>query len=128
MASGPSVVETEVPAEGQKITKTLVDVPAGTRETEIPAEYKTLTKRVLVKAGGFSDYREVVCSKNMTTQLVRQVQKALTAKGYSEGAAGLDNVLGKDTREALIKYQKDNGLPVGNMNVETMKHLGIPGY
>jgi len=83
---------------------------------------------VLVKAGGFSEYREVVCSKNMTNQLVRQVQVALQKKGYTVGPAGVDNVLGKDTRAALIKYQNDNNLPVGNLNVETLKHLGIAGY
>ncbi|MFT6745158.1 MAG: hypothetical protein ACJAR8_001719, partial [Bacteroidia bacterium] len=128
MVAGPKTVEKDIPAQYQTITKTVVDVPASVRAIEIPAEYKTVTKRVLVKAGGFSEYREVVCSKNVTSQLVRQVQRALLAKGYTVGPAGTDNVLGKDTRAALIKYQKDNNLPVGNMNVETMKHLGIKGY
>ncbi len=128
MTAAPKIIENDVPAQYQTITKTVVDVPASLREIDIPAEYKTVTKRVLVKAGGFSEYREVVCSKNITSQLVRQVQRALLAKGYTVGPAGTDNVLGKDTRAALIKYQKDNGLPVGNLNVETMKHLGIKGY
>ena len=128
MVEGPKTVETDIPAQYQTVTKTVVDVAATTRKIDIPAEYKTVTKRVLVKAGGFSEYREVVCSKNVTSQLVRQVQRALIAKGYNVGPAGTDNVLGKDTRAALIKYQKDNNLPVGNMNIETMKHLGIPGY
>ncbi|MDB9882268.1 peptidoglycan-binding protein [Bacteroidia bacterium] len=128
MTAAPKIIENDVPAQYQTITKTVVDVPASLREIDIPAEYKTVTKRVLVKAGSFSEYREVVCSKNITSQLVRQVQRALLAKGYTVSPAGTDNVLGKDTRAALIKYQKDNGLPVGNTNVETMKHLGIKGY
>ena len=50
------------------------------------------------------------------------------AKDYNVGPAGTDNILGKDTRAALLKYQKDNNLPQGNLNVETMKHLGTKGY
>lgn len=128
MVEGPKTVETEIPAQYQTVTKTVVDQAATTRTVEIPAEYKTVSKRVLVKAGGFSEYREVVCSKNVTSQLVRQVQRALLAKGYNVGPACTDNILGKDTRAALIKYQKDNNLPVGNLNVTTMKSLGIKGY
>ncbi len=74
----------EVPAQFKKVTKRVVDVPDSS-SVDIPVEYKTITKRVLIKAGGFSEYREVVCSKNMTNQLVRQVQRALELKGYSAG-------------------------------------------
>lgn len=44
------------------------------------------------------------------------------AKDYNVGPADTD------TRAALLKYQKDNNLPQGNLNVETMKHLGTKGY
>ncbi|MFT4522268.1 MAG: peptidoglycan hydrolase-like protein with peptidoglycan-binding domain [Bacteroidia bacterium] len=84
-----------------------------------------MSKRTLVKAGGFSEYREVVCSRYVTSDLVRQVQRALIAKGYSVGPARYDNILGVDTKAGLLKYQRDNGLPVGNLNTDTLKHLGI---
>ncbi len=142
-------VEIDIPAEYKTVTKRVLVSPAKTEEIkveavysnvpkrvqvapatfntiDIPAEYKTVSKRVLVKQGGMSEYREVVCAKYVTNDLVRQVQRALMAKGYSVGPARDDNILGKDTRAALIKYQKDNALPVGNMNKETMKHLGVP--
>ena len=54
---------------------------------------------------------------------ISQIQEALRAKGYDPGPT--DNVLGAKTREALTKFQKDNNLPVGNLNVETMRALGI---
>ena len=41
------------------------------------------------------------------------------------GDAGADNVFGSDTKEALIKFQQDNGLPQGNLNMETMNALGV---
>jgi hypothetical protein len=125
----PATTKTvDIPAQYRTVTKRVVASPASVQTVEVPAEYRTVTKRVLVKKGGFSEYREVVCSKNVTSQLVRQVQKALIAEGYSVGPAGTDNILGKDTRAALIKYQTDKGLPVGNLNIETLKALGIPGY
>lgn len=121
-------IEQEVPAEYTTVTKRVLASAANTTEREIPAKYSTVTKRVLVQKGGFSEYREVVCSNKVTSALVAQVQRALIAKGYSVGPSGVDNVLGKDTRSALVKYQKDNGLPVGNLNTETLKSLGIKGY
>jgi len=33
--------------------------------------------------------------------------------------------MGSKTRAALVKYQTDNGLPVGNLNIETLKALGV---
>ena len=46
-------------------------------------------------------------------------------KGYDIGPAGEDNIIGVDTKAALRKYQKDNNLPVGNLDFETLKSLGV---
>jgi peptidoglycan hydrolase-like protein with peptidoglycan-binding domain len=48
---------------------------------------------------------------------------ALAALGYDPGPA--DNVLGPQTRKALLQYQKDNELPQGNLNKETLKALRL---
>jgi hypothetical protein len=125
VVSPAKTVEVKVPAQYKTVTRRVQVSPATVKTIEIPAEYKTINKRVLVKKGGMSEYREVVCQKYITNDLVRRVQRALMAKGYSVGPARDDNILGKDTRAALIKYQRDNSLPVGNMNTETLKHLGI---
>lgn len=58
-----------------------------------------------------------------TSGKVSQIQEALRAKGYDPGPT--DNVLGAKTRTALTQFQKDNNLPVGNLNVETMRALGV---
>ncbi|MBP7535218.1 MAG: peptidoglycan-binding protein [Chitinophagales bacterium] len=58
-----------------------------------------------------------------TSGKVSQIQEALRAKGYDPGPT--DNVLGAKTRAALTQFQKDNNLPVGNLNVETMRALGV---
>ncbi|MCL4110247.1 UNVERIFIED_CONTAM: hypothetical protein GTU68_030631 [Idotea baltica] len=99
--------------------------PASTTSTEIPAEYKTLTKRQLVKKGGFTEWREVVCESDITSDLVRRVQNALIAKGYNLGAAGADNDMGPSTKAALVKFQRENNLPIGSLDFETLKALGV---
>ncbi len=127
-ASSPSddcIRTIEIPAEYANQTQRVVKSPATTRTIEVPQETRSVTKRVLVKPGGFTEWREVVCGSDVTTALVRQVQQALMARGYNVGAAGADNVMGRDTKAALVKFQKDNGLPVGNLDFETLKALGI---
>ncbi len=121
LAQDASVSTSDVAAQFgtyQKLAK-----PASVQTSEVPAQYTTVTKRQLVKAGGFTEWREVVCSSDVTTDLVRSVQAALKAKGYNPGP--VDNVMGAATKSALVQYQKDNGLPVGNLDFETLRSLGI---
>jgi hypothetical protein len=117
--------EEAIPAEYKTISKRVETKPAQTLDIAIPAEYATVTKTVLVKKGGMSDWREVVCeNKENYGAKVIQVQNALRAKGYDPGPT--DNVLGPLTRAALIKFQKDSNLPQGRLDAETMKALGVP--
>ncbi|MBT8195447.1 MAG: peptidoglycan-binding protein [Bacteroidia bacterium] len=118
----------EVPAVYKTVSKRVLKTPAATREIEIPAEYRDVTKTVLVNKGGWSGWKEVVCAQQITPKLIRAVQAALEAKGYDVGPHGLDNIMGVDTKAALRKFQTDNKLPVGNLNIETMSALGVAGY
>lgn len=118
-----STKEIVIPAEYKVVRKDVMATAASTRQIEIPAEYKGVTKNVLVKAGGWSDWKEVLCANQVTKQKIRSIQMALAALGYDAGPA--DNVLGPKTRKALLQYQKDNELPQGNLNKETLKALGV---
>jgi hypothetical protein len=115
--------EEAIPAEYKTSTSRVVKTPATTRTEQIAEEYATVTKRRLVKAGGFTEWREVMCNEKVDGYTVRQIQAALTAAGYDPGPA--DNVMGARTKAALTKYQKDKGLPIGNLDVETLKSLGV---
>lgn len=97
--------------------------PASTKTIDVPAEYRTVTKRVLTKKGGFTEWRAVVCEGDVTADLIQQVQSALKTKGYNPGP--IDNSFGAQTKKALIQYQKDNNLPVGAFDFETLKSLGL---
>jgi peptidoglycan hydrolase-like protein with peptidoglycan-binding domain len=55
--------------------------------------------------------------------MVQQVQEALKDQGYNPGP--IDNVMGTMTKAALVKFQRDKGLPVGQLDMETLKALGI---
>lgn len=146
MKTPASTREIEIPAEYKTITRTVQKSPATVREVEIPAVYGTTTKRVvktpasyreiavpgtsqtvtktrLVSKGGFNDWQEVVCAKDINVGRIRAIQEALQKAGYNPGA--LDGVFGADTRAALQKFQQDKGLPVGGLNKATMEALGL---
>lgn len=115
--------EIEVPAEYGKRSRKVLKTPGLQRQVEISPEYKTITKKVLVRTGGFSEWREVLCGSKITTATVRSVQDALRSRGYDPGQT--DNIMGKQTKAALAKFQKDNGLPIGNLDFETLRALGL---
>ena len=146
MVSPASTTEDVRPAKFKTVTRQVVDQPARVEEIPIEAEYKTVSKRVLVSPestreevipavynsvnekrlvsqGGFTVWTEILCAAKTTSSKVANVQRALNAAGYSAGSP--DGVMGINTRNALEKYQADKGLPVGNLNIETLRALGV---
>lgn len=113
------------PAEIKIVPRQVMVKPAETVQIEIPATYKKIMEKRISKAGGYTDWREVLCGAKLTTERIRQIQNALIARGYSVGPAGADNVFGEDTKVALRKFQADNNLPQGNLNMETLNALGV---
>ncbi len=112
-----------VPAEFKIVSKQVVDQPARQEQLEIPATYKKAIHKELVRKGGYSEWKEILCADKLTASKIIAIQKALKANGYDPGA--LDDVFGAQTKAALIKYQQDKNLPVGNLNMETLKSLGV---
>jgi peptidoglycan hydrolase-like protein with peptidoglycan-binding domain len=47
----------------------------------------------------------------------------LNAAGFNCGAA--DGVLGVRTQTALKQFQTEKGLPIGNLNIQTLEALGV---
>ncbi len=146
LASAATTSETVTPAKYQTVTKRVLKTPATvtrvaiepvyktitkkvmtkpeTYETiTIPAKYDTVTERRLVRKGGYTQWTEILCAAQTTNATVVRVQKALNAAGYDAGT--VDGVLGIKTQTALKQYQTDKGLPIGNLNIETLKSLGV---
>lgn len=63
-------------------------------------------------------------SKYYWASTVKKVQKKLNKLGYNCGKA--DGIYGKNTKKAIKKFQKKNGLTVnGNINKKLLKKLNI---
>jgi peptidoglycan hydrolase-like protein with peptidoglycan-binding domain len=57
---------------------------------------------------------------------VELIQRALLKKGYNVGMKGADGILGPKTKNAIIKYQRDNGIKqTGIVGPITAKSLGV---
>ncbi len=115
--------EIPTPAEYKVVSKQVLDQPASQMQIEIPAIYKKVSTKELVRKGGYSEWKEILCANKLTTSKIIAIQKALKVNGYDPGP--LDDVFGEQTKAALVKYQKDKNLPVGNLNMETLKALGV---
>jgi hypothetical protein len=132
----------EVPAVYQKVSRKIEKAPATIGEVEVPAEImlfprkqlvgagtvdkttglRTIKKKVLVKKG-FLEWKEVLCESQITPTKIVAIQEALRGEGYEAGSDS--NILSSKTRQALLKFQQDKALPAGNLNIETLKALGI---
>ncbi len=123
MKTPPTTKEVTVPAEYKSVKKTVMVKAAETRTVEVPAEFKTVSNRRLVKPGGYTDWREVLCQNKINSVKIKEIQAALKAKGYDPGA--IDDQMGAKTKAALVQFQKDKGLPVGQLDFETLKALGV---
>lgn len=115
--------EFPVPAEYKIVSRQVIDQPSRTEQIEIPATYKKVVHKELIRKGGYSEWKEILCANKLTSSKIIAIQTALKNAGYNPGP--LDDVFGAQTKTALIKYQQDKNLPVGNLNMETLKSLGV---
>jgi hypothetical protein len=70
-----------------------------------------------------SDWNQIICCyTKITSPTVVNIQQALLDRGYN---VKVSNVMDRKTKKALRKYQSYKGLPVGNLNIETLKSLGL---
>jgi peptidoglycan hydrolase-like protein with peptidoglycan-binding domain len=65
----------------------------------------------------------VLCEANVTTETVRSLQRALSAKGYNPGS--VDGRLGPGTMEAVFAFQRAEGLAAGELTLQTLNKLGV---
>ena len=82
----------------------------------------------IVRLGALCEWRETHCHSFIDNnidyaQRIFNVKKSLKAKGYYHNK--LDNNMDKIAKKALCKFQKDNGLPIGSLDMQTLKALGI---
>lgn len=71
---------------------------------------------------GFTEWREIVCEKDLTPALIGKTKRALIEKGYD---AGNSNKIDRKLKAALLKFQTDYDYPQGQFSVESLEALGI---
>jgi Putative peptidoglycan binding domain len=77
----------------------------------------------LVRQGGSDDWMQyITCGVVGNGFGIRPLQHALNVRGYRVKA---NNIFDAQTKKALIRFQKDNDLPIGNLDMKTQKLLGI---
>ena len=135
----------QIPAQYRIVKKRILIKPASTRKVMVPGEFKTMRVKKLVEPARFKriveppQYREVkkrmkvkngrvewqpvLCETNVSPTIIRSIQQALKQANYNPGP--VDGVLGTRTVTAIEAYQKDQGLPVGNLTLQTLESLGV---
>lgn len=109
----------------------LIETPALTKEIKIlkdtsqSSNYKIEKIEIeeLVEKGNYTEYKLILCKQEITKSIIEDIQNALRIKGYFDGANSFE--FDNRTRQSLVDFQRDNFLPVGNMNLETLEFLGI---
>lgn len=112
----------QVPGEYRTVRVRELVTPASTRSIEIPARYETVTERVTTEPEELA-WREILCETNTTPDVVRRLQIALRNKGYNPGP--IDGVWGPETRRATTAFQKDSGIPSGQLTIRTLNLLDV---
>ena len=118
------LTKVEVPPQYKTVELSFEENPAhyrveSNKEIEIaPATLRIKSDKNLTNV--LFEWREVLCSDGDSWLTVQIIQKTLNKKGYKLKE---DNIMGKATKKAIIDFQKKNGFPIGNLNIETLKAL-----
>lgn len=122
MVTPPSIKEEKVSAVNEVVTTQKLIEEAKVVKTPIDAEYKVMKKRKKL-SDTHMEWQRILCQTNMTKEIIAKLQSALNEKGYKAGKP--DGILGRGTRRALDKFQRDNALATGGITYETLNALGI---
>lgn len=75
------------------------------------------------KSNNWGKWKDVICGTGCYMPSYLSIHQSLKQKGYYSDT--LNNILNESTKLALIQFQKDNNLPVGNLDIETLRGLGV---
>jgi len=74
-------------------------------------------------SSGMSEWRQVICDTQLTRKILIAIQTNLRAQSFYNGA--IDGMKTEILAESLQNYQRQNNLPIGSYNYETMTALGV---
>lgn len=118
----PSTKTVDLQAKYKTIKVRKLISPASTKRIAIPAQYQTVTKRVKI-TDEHMEWVPILCETNFNKGLITQLQRKLKTAGYNPGP--VNGKYGSQTYEAVLKFQKKNGLASGHLTMETLRELGV---
>lgn len=96
------------------------------KNTDKTTEWEMQTFTIYKKIDSIEDEVEVVCSARVTDELLYEIQSKLIDLNYLQKPKVKTKInLLKKVKEALVHFQHNNNLPVGNFDVQTLAKLGI---
>ena len=112
----------EVMEEIPPITMNLytLNKPDQTKEFDIRKE-----KISVVKSDAKMVEESVVCPKNISPSLIQKIQKALSINGFDIVENATVGVMDNLTKSAIIAFQKEKGIPYGELSLSTLAALDI---
>lgn len=122
MKTPPTYRTIDIPAEYQMVKVNKLVSPAMAKRISVPAEYQTFTQQMRVSEGKMA-WERILCETNVSAEIIRTLQLSLKKEGYDPGK--IDGVFGTQTLSAVKTFQREKGLPVGNLTYETFDKLGI---
>jgi len=94
------------------------------KNTSKTTEYEMKTFTIYTKTKATINELPVVCEADLDEAFLKDIQSKLDKLGYIGTPAEKDN-LNQKIKLALFKYQRDNGLPVGHFDYQTLEKLDI---
>ncbi len=122
MVEPPKTKTIKIPAKFEEVEVSKLVKPASIKRIEVPARYETVYETVKASEGKM-EWRPILCSTNVSEDIISRLQIALRDKGFNVGV--IDGVLGAGTMNAVRRYQKDKGLAEGQITIETLNSLDV---
>lgn len=94
-------------------------------DTTATSEYiwETFTFEELKLPKEKTEWREVVCREDLTKEFIQKISQKFYDLGYV--TSNEIDEMDEELKAALIKFQIENNLPVGQMDFETLNSLGL---
>lgn len=71
-----------------------------------------------------TEWREVLCGNQVKGNIVNQIRRSLINNGFDISESNR-NIIDQEVKNALVAYQKKNGLLIGSLDLETLKILKV---
>ena len=77
----------------------------------------------LISQGGVTEWREVVCEEDLDISMIKAIQQQLKEQGFYSGE--VDGISNDSLKKSLVQFQRKNGFPEGQFDLESLNGLGI---